>query len=459
MRKNNDFIAIDLVVCLLLSCSSCKDKNNISSIEQNSSVAESSVSNSIKLMEFQIVPVTPSQVLNYYKSVDYGDAGNMSDSYIKHYFSSQPTGKPTRFEWRYDTGIKVNNVKLLISDNADMSFPIEYDVLKDNTYYNVNNLCTNHEYYWQVKANQENGDMICSKISHFQTTPGRRIIVLEGVPNARDLGGIKTKNGKELKQGLIYRSGEFDMPESAITEKGINEALGVLGIKTELDLREIEQLGSSASGNSILGKEVKYINLSSSQYGGFIKCQQGNEGNIIKVFADYNNYPILFHCIYGADRTGTVAYLLEALCGAEENELIKDYELTFARDKTYSGFVKLEAEIASTLKGNSLSDKIYNFFYEHLKLSKMEISNIKNILTSDSAVFKSDSLEKPFSVSRGYAEFHIDFRKSGKIKQIKNGESSLEFETTTDGVKIMAAKGIENGVIVFDDGGILEFNI
>lgn len=177
------------------------------------------------------------------------------------------------------------------------------------------------------------------------------------------------------------------------------------------------------------------------------------------MFADFNNYPILFHCIYGADRTGTVAYLLEALCGAEENELIKDYELTFARDKTYSGFVKLEAEIASILKGNSLSDKIYNFFYEHLKLSKMEISNIKNILTSDSAVFKSDSLEKPFSVSRGYAEFHIDFRKSGKIKQIKNGESSLEFETTTDGVKIMAAKGIKNGVIVFDDGGILEFNI
>lgn len=119
MRKNNDFIAIALVVCLLLSCSSYKDKNNISSIEQNSSVAESSVSNSIKLMEFQIVPVTPSQVLNYYKSVDYGDAGNMSDSYIKHYFSSQPTGKPTRFEWRYDTGIKVNNVKLLISDNAE----------------------------------------------------------------------------------------------------------------------------------------------------------------------------------------------------------------------------------------------------------------------------------------------------------------------------------------------------
>lgn len=33
MRKNNDFIVIVLIVCLLLSFSSCKDKNNISSME------------------------------------------------------------------------------------------------------------------------------------------------------------------------------------------------------------------------------------------------------------------------------------------------------------------------------------------------------------------------------------------------------------------------------------------
>ena len=38
--------------------------------------------------------------------------------------------------------------------------------------------------------------------------------------------------------------------------------------------------------------------------------------------------PVYFHCIYGADRTGTLAFLLESLLGVGENELAKDYELT-----------------------------------------------------------------------------------------------------------------------------------
>ena len=35
-----------------------------------------------------------------------------------------------------------------------------------------------------------------------------------------------------------------------------------------------------------------------------------------------------FHCAGGADRTGTLAFLIEALVGVSENDLSKDYELT-----------------------------------------------------------------------------------------------------------------------------------
>ena len=37
---------------------------------------------------------------------------------------------------------------------------------------------------------------------------------------------------------------------------------------------------------------------------------------------------IYFHCIGGADRTGTLAFLIEALLGVSENDLSKEYELT-----------------------------------------------------------------------------------------------------------------------------------
>ena len=37
---------------------------------------------------------------------------------------------------------------------------------------------------------------------------------------------------------------------------------------------------------------------------------------------------VYFHCAEGADRTGTLAFLIEALLGVSESDLSKDYELT-----------------------------------------------------------------------------------------------------------------------------------
>ncbi|NIY15095.1 MAG: hypothetical protein GWM98_09415, partial [Nitrospinaceae bacterium] len=49
---------------------------------------------------------------------------------------------------------------------------------------------------------------------------------------------------------------------------------------------------------------------------------------IFQVFADRENYPVLFHCVGGADRGGTVAFLLNGLLGKDREHLIRDFELT-----------------------------------------------------------------------------------------------------------------------------------
>ena len=43
------------------------------------------------------------------------------------------------------------------------------------------------------------------------------------------------------------------------------------------------------------------------------------------MFLDPANYPIDFHCIAGQDRTGAVAFILNALLGVEEEELYLDW--------------------------------------------------------------------------------------------------------------------------------------
>jgi protein-tyrosine phosphatase len=49
---------------------------------------------------------------------------------------------------------------------------------------------------------------------------------------------------------------------------------------------------------------------------------------VFDLLADETAYPLYYHCWGGADRTGTIAYLLEALLGVPEDDLILDYELT-----------------------------------------------------------------------------------------------------------------------------------
>jgi protein-tyrosine phosphatase len=46
--------------------------------------------------------------------------------------------------------------------------------------------------------------------------------------------------------------------------------------------------------------------------------------------ANEDNYPVVFHCRAGADRTGFLSYLINGLCGVSYENLTRDYELTTA---------------------------------------------------------------------------------------------------------------------------------
>lgn len=57
---------------------------------------------------------------------------------------------------------------------------------------------------------------------------------------------------------------------------------------------------------------------------------------IFREFADEKNYPVLFHCSGGRDRTGTVAFLLNGLLGVSEDDLCRDWEATAFGDSALS---------------------------------------------------------------------------------------------------------------------------
>ena len=103
--------------------------------------------------------------------------------------------------------------------------------------------------------------------------------------------------------------------------------LDQLGIRSDVDLRsDTECYGMEGSP---LGPAVRWFHYSSGAYAGMA----GDFGrkafaNVFRVFLDPANYPVDFHCIAGQDRTGAVAFILNALLGVDEEELWRDWEAT-----------------------------------------------------------------------------------------------------------------------------------
>ena len=117
--------------------------------------------------------------------------------------SEKSRPKPIAFEWDYN-GKDDAQFTLSISENADMTDAISYST--NETEYSVYNLKIGTEYYWTVSDGEQE-----SEIASFSTdSSAPRNLYIDGVTNARDLGGRETESGTVTKQGMIFRTGRLN---------------------------------------------------------------------------------------------------------------------------------------------------------------------------------------------------------------------------------------------------------
>ena len=137
-----------------------------------------------------------------------------------------------------------------------------------------------------------------------------------------------------------------------------------LGVKSDIDLRSAGECRGMTG--SPLGESVKWFHISSAAYAG-MQTEGGKRAfaKVFKVFLDEKNYPVIFHCIAGQDRTGAVAFILNGLLGVEEEELYRDWETTGFWNKS----VKFNHELRFNrlidgfrkLPGKDLHEQIENY--------------------------------------------------------------------------------------------------
>ena len=225
--------------------------------------------------------------------------------------------------------------------------------------------------------------------------PGQlvRWVDVEGTCNFRDIGGW---NG--LKAGCVYRGAEpnchpFDpkKPKSfhnlSATPAGLETLSKRLGVRTDLDLRG---RGESPTPDATPIPGAKLVRLACASYTNFL-LKTEMAAKLLRVFADPANYPVYFHCYGGADRTGSLAFLLEGLCGVSEVDLCIDYELTsFSRigrrsrvDKPYWYAAMVRA--MKERPGATLQEKIEHYVRVECGLTADEVAAIRRQLVDPDA--------------------------------------------------------------------------
>lgn len=252
-----------------------------------------------------------------------------------------------------------------------------------------------------------------------------RVLPLKNFSNFRDLGGYETKDGRNVKWGLFYRSEDL----SALKEEDL-EYFKSLGIKYVLDYRSKEEV---LSNPDVQVDSVKNINISGMNLKGndnldmtgYVKellsgekmtispeqlLKEGYEmmpfnnpayQELFTLFKNPDNMSILQHCTAGKDRTGVGSALVLLALNVPEKTVIQDY-------------------MESNKNRKEFNDKVIATFKDYIKDEKLKAS-IQGMLGVDESLINSslNTIKNKYGTYEKYfeEEYGLD---CNKLKELRD---------------------------------------
>ena len=172
--------------------------------------------------------------------------------------------------------------------------------------------------------------------------------------NFRELGGIRVKDGRTVRRGLLIRSGGLHL----FTEEEL-DLVRKYNIRAVMDLRAWfdwkKKPDPDIGGKRLLhegkvsagGEKIDFSPRGFAQSGAeaekqlarlrdyYIRMPFGNGAYRVMMKALLENeVPLLFHCTTGKDRTGIAAMVILYVLGAEDDVILSDYMLSNEYRKT-----------------------------------------------------------------------------------------------------------------------------
>ena len=221
----------------------------------------------------------------------------------------------------------------------------------------------------------------------FHTKGHLRMVYAPSAYNIRDLGGWETQDGYRTTYGHLFRGSTLNGYVSATAED--LQTLRDLGVGGEIDLRYQESYdkdmgcGTSAFG---FGADDYYF-AAANDYTAANLNESGTQQRLKQEFDFILNHfrqgkAVYFHCAWGADRTGMLAFLLEGLLGLTIDQIYKDYELTsfsVAGNRLKTSFQD-RIDVILALEGATLRDKFENYFLNKLGVPMDDITYFRSVM-------------------------------------------------------------------------------
>ena len=178
---------------------------------------------------------------------------------------------------------------------------------------------------------------------NFDEKTGR--ILIEGLHNARDLGGMTAKDGKVTAYHRLIRSDALDhLSDTAVTELSSYPVGAVIDLRSEDEAENHPDRILSDPRFTYYNIPLLRINADDINTGIIVDTIKTSLGHLyVWMFENSKPYfaevfrtilkeqgkTVLFHCAHGKDRTGLIAAVIYLLCGVERKKVIENYAVSY----------------------------------------------------------------------------------------------------------------------------------